>query len=51
MSLLDEVLPPEANGFTARRLDCLRRVDMEVWTDADCLLVKCAAADRLLNRA
>lgn len=51
MSLLDEVLSPEANGFAARRIDCLRRVDTEVWTDTDCLLVKCAAADRLLSRA
>ena len=51
VSLLDEVLSPEANGFAARRIDGLRRVDTEVWTDADCLLVKCAAAERLLNRA
>ena len=51
VSLLDEVLSPEASGFAARRPDCLRGVDTEVWTDADCLLVKCAAAERLLNRA
>ena len=30
VSLLDEVLSPEANGFAARPLDCLRRVDTEV---------------------
>lgn len=51
VSLLDEVLSPEANGFAARRLDGLRRVDTEVWTEADCLLVKCSAAEGLLNRA
>lgn len=51
VSLLDEVLSPEANGFAARGLDGLRRVDTEVWTDADCLLVKCSSAESLLSRA
>lgn len=50
VSLLDEVLSPEANGFAARCLVGLRRVDTEVWTDADCLLVRCSAAEKLLNR-